>query len=214
MRHATEPAEHHVDGVSPRIDEEVDLISAVVHGVEPPRGGNRVQTAKRPLTGDVPNHERRENARPQERFGDRRVELMRDEPVDHPCHDAQRCAHEHGGQQSIEEVITKVSADPRSKNLTWTQREQTLQGHEEDRQDGQPKAKPERSIRSAWKCRARDSIMAVALVGWCDVIGGRVTRWVHPSRLWCRSLNPVGPNPSRFHAGRIPLQRRVVTGRP
>ena len=63
QRQAAEAGEHHVDGVGPCVDQEVDMFGAVVDRVETPDERDLMAPAVAPVEADLAHNHRRDHPR-------------------------------------------------------------------------------------------------------------------------------------------------------
>ena len=91
------------------IDQEVDLLGAVMDGMEAPEERDLVAQAMTPVIADLPRHQPGERARPERQRSGRRKKATRNGAVHGPGQHADGTLRSNAGSRLLEKVVAEIA---------------------------------------------------------------------------------------------------------
>jgi hypothetical protein len=125
------------------IHQEIDVLGAVVDGVEAPEQGNFVIPTMAPIEADFTDDDRGDDLKPSGPCRNRRSESAGNRVVNEPSHERRRKAQQEAGDEAAEEIIADIGEDRFPEYLLRVKRKETLERHKDDGKEYQPYSEPQ-----------------------------------------------------------------------
>ncbi len=199
-RETREPREDHVERMRARIDQPVEMLGAVMDGMEAPEQRERVRGAVAPVRADVIDQQHQQQLEPERPRRERRVISARVRRAAAPARASQRHGEDRGGHEAVDKVPGEIDADLFAPDFCRMHRAEALerdedrdQQHEPDRQppyiDREPQRVPEECVG-----HGRPGVAAIRRVARFQAAAAGAAR---PRRPYTPRRSPRKPSSSR-----------------
>jgi hypothetical protein len=112
--------------------QEIDVLGAVVDGVEAPEERNLVTPTMAPIGADITYHEPGDDPNPEGRCRNRRNVSPGNRVANEPSQERNRSAQQEAGNKTVEEVIGDIGKDRFPEYLLRVKRKETLERYKDD----------------------------------------------------------------------------------